>query len=222
MAQFKGRTLKAVNNLNLLSTKIVPEAGRKAANDLKSRVMRETLKTTETAAQVEKHHIKRYFPKKLQKPARLGQPAIIHAKLADMPAINLFRKEKQSMKDAKPSAMAAGLAGRASSGVTAPGTYARSYPGAFIADGSRRQSNAAYNAMLVRRYGIKPPVLKGNPQIMRRTGKPAYPVEIVKVPLARPLRLSLRQNAVSALKRDSAGFVNRRLLESYRKHLGVK
>lgn len=216
---FQQQTTKAIQNLSDLSHKIVPNAGAKAANVLKRRVMTESLKALESEALIEKHHLQRRFPKRLQKAARKGQPAIIHAKLSDFPVIELLRKKGEKSKSTRAVAMALARQARETPGVTIGSRYPRSYPGAFIADGSARIRNPEYNNRLMRTYGIKSPVLRGNVQVMKRTGKPAYPVEVVKVPLARPMKQQLRRQAVLQLRNSAAGVVNQQLVRELERHL---
>lgn len=216
---FQQQTRKAIQNLTELSHKIVPTAGAKAANVLKRRVMTESLRAIESDALIEKHHIQRRFPKRLQKAARVGEPAIIHAKLSDFPVIELLRQKGKNSKSTRATAMALARLSRSTPGVTLPGRYPRSYPGAFIADGTARLNNPAYNQRIMQRYGIKSPVLKGNVQVMKRTGKAAYPVEVVKIPLERPMRQHLRRTAVSMLRNESPTIVNQQLLAEFQRYL---
>lgn len=216
---FQQQTTKAIQNLSNLSHKIVPAAGAKAANVLKRRVLASSLKGIESEALIEKHHLQRRFPKRLQKAARKGEPAVIHAKLSDFPAIELLRKKGERSKSTRAAAMALAKQARSTPGVTIGSRYPRSYPGAFIADGTARVRNPAYNNRLMQQYGIKTPVLRGNVQVMKRTGKPAYPVEVVKIPLARTMRQQLRRQAVFHLRNSAAGVVNQQLLGEFQRQL---
>lgn len=181
--------------------------------------MASSLRAIESEALIEKHHLQRRFPKRLQKAARKGQPAIIHAKLSDFPAIELLRKKGDSSKSIRAVAMTLARQARETPGVTIGSRYPRSYPGAFIADGTARVRNPEYNSYLMKRYGIKTPVLRGNVQVMKRTGKAAYPVEVVKIPLARPMRQALRRQAVFHLRNSAVSVVNQQLLGEFKRQL---
>jgi hypothetical protein len=179
-----------------------PTVAARTINKVATRITSQAVPKAAKMASVDPYHIRRKMPHKAQHKARPYNPAgkepraKITVMRGDMSAISLFMavrksraKNNMTLKGKLNVAAihSAAKQGKNQKGVTVgKGRYSRSIPGAFIQNGIKRATNPAYNNHVVQNLGAGANVLKGKHyQVLKRKGKKPYPLDVLKIPLAK-------------------------------------
>jgi hypothetical protein len=166
-----------------LLKKAIPVSVKQSLDAVASLARTKVIGYIKGKAKVKRWVIARKLPKKLQRKSNVKEwyktgtmSAKNHILTNGITYASLFGKAKSPRPpDSKMKAIQ-----EKGKGVKAPGMPRVN--DAFVANGKRRTSDPAYEKRLQKRYSLSSPVLRGNNyQVMRRTGKKAYPVEVVKV-----------------------------------------
>jgi hypothetical protein len=166
-----------------LLNKAIPVAIKQSLDAVASLARTKVIGYVKGKAKVNRWVIARKLPKKLQRKANVRDffktgtmSAKNHILTNGITYASLFGNKKSP----KPSNSKMKAIQKRGKGVKAPGQNAEKQ--AFVADGQRRVSDPAYEKRLKKAYDLSDPVLRGNNyQVMKRTGKKAYPVEVLKV-----------------------------------------
>lgn len=187
---------------NDLGDIVAPTVAARTINKVATRIKSQAVPKAAAMASIDPYHIRRKMPYKAQHKARPYNPAgkepraKITIMRGDMSAISLFMAVRKSRAKNNMTVKgklniaaihAAAKQGQSQRGVTVgKGRYARSIPGAFIQNGGRRARDPAYNDYVTKKLNAGKNVLKGKYyQVLQRKGKKPYPLNVLKIPLAR-------------------------------------
>lgn len=179
-----------------------PTVAARTINKIATRITSQAVPKAAKMASVDPYHIRRKMPRKAQHRARPYNPAgkepraKITVMRGEMAAISMFMAVRKSRAKSnmtlkgklnKADIHAARKKGEKTKGVTiGKGRYSRSIPGAFIQSGIKRATDPAFNKKVVSKYGAGKNVLAGKHyQVLARKGSKPYPLEVLKIPLAR-------------------------------------
>lgn len=164
--------INAMANLERVSSTAVPKATAMAVNRIGKRAV--SLSVRDTAKQVGVP-VKRIRERAKLYSATASNPvAIIRVRRGAVPLI---------------------LVGTAKETKTGVRVGRHNVAGGFIADGSKGKGRYQ------RQRGYGPTQLRSE-QVLRRTGKGRYPLEVVKIPLSEPLTASFNRNTKALLRTD--------------------
>lgn len=206
---FDKELTKIVKMLGALGGKeLVIRAKSRGINVAKRALVSNAVPRAARTARVNPYHIRRKMPEKFQHNANKKIPrAKITIRRTDMAAISLFARGANSRVNAKVtykrgdldiSAITAAIArGQKGQGVkVGKGKAARTYPGAFISKGQRRQNDPKYDQYVQDKLGAKSKKLKNKHwQVLKRQGPKPFPLDVIKIPLRATLTGSFRAAA---------------------------
>ena len=196
-----------------------PTVAARTINKVATRIKSQAVPKAASMASVDPYHIRRKMPHKAQHKARPYNPAgkepraKITIMRGDMSAISLFMAVRKSRaknnmtikgKLNVGAIYAASKKGERQKGVTVgKGRYARSIPGAFIKKGAKRARDPAYNNYVMKKHGAGSNVLKGKYyQVLARKGAKPYPLEVLKIPLAKAVTNAFGKTARDMYRAD--------------------
>lgn len=212
----EGRKLAADINARhrLLLEQAVPLATKQALDAVTAKGRTRMIKYARVKASVPRWAIAKKLPRKLQRKASLAEwkrtkrmSAKSHVLTNGITMVSLFGTRKnptppeEKMKSIQ----------KARSGVKAP--KQQRVKDAFVGKGEKRIRDRSYDNYLREKQNAGPATLRGkNWQVMRRTGKKAYPVEIVKVEIEKFAGRAL-DSYTNRVYRREYGFIFERQLE---------
>lgn len=166
-----------------LLKKAIPIAIKQSLDAVASLARTKVIAYIKGKAKVKRWVVARKLPKKLQRKANVRE----WSKTGNMSAKNhiltngiTYASLFGSKKNPRPDEAKMKAIKKRNTGVTAPGQKKEKQ--AFVNNGKRRVTDDAYEKSLRKRYNLSSPVLRGNNyQVMKRTGKKAYPLEVLKV-----------------------------------------
>lgn len=226
---FVGDLAKLETLLNVIGTKTVIPAQNRALNRIKRSLSSKAVPIAARTANLSNYHIKRKVPAKFQHNATPKVPrAKITLRRTDMAAISLFARASNSRKGAsntyrkgdldKAAIEKAMLRSRKSKQKTlkvGKGKTARTYRGAFIAQGKRRASDPKYNDYVQKKYGAGRNVLAGKYfHVLKRVGPKPYPLDVISIPIKKPLTNAFR--AASRIVFRRGGQAQKEFTSSYK------
>lgn len=172
---------QAVNRLTAISKKAVPMATARAINKMGTTAERQTAKDVGKAENVPQKIIRQRITA-IKKSSARDLRRRVRLRRFDIPAV-LLGKARQTRR-----------------GVS---VRQRRFNGAFLADGSKgfgkyrpsrhRQGGRAYQDTSLR-----------SQQVLQRTGKGRYPLQVVTVPIEKPITEQFERNVTQAYARDLA------------------
>lgn len=185
-------------------------ATNRGINKIKAKIVSDAVPRAARGANLTNYHIRRKVPANMQHNALPNFPrAKITVRRTDMAAISLFARSSKSRigeykkGDLDTSAIDQAINRGKKNKVlkVGKGKSARSYTNAFISKGKRRETDPKYDEYVTKSLGAGRKVLKNRfYQVLKRVGKNAYPLDVVKIPLKAALTGSFRAASRSVVR----------------------
>ena len=201
---FKPEMNKAINNLGMLSDRLVPAASRSSTNKM-ARLIRKNTQTKAASRLRIPVSVLKFHNHKGGKGQKKPRFVLLAAKQGKTQAIlRMGRTAIPSVRlIAKPHLQDTRIARIRKRGYIKAGKHVYS-DGAFVASGVTKHAKG---------------ILKGRYQIMRRTGKKAYPVEVLKIETKTAITRHAIRETRTQLRSNSGKYLKDALFAQTKKHL---